>query len=187
MFDRVRPTQITLLSSGQLFHGKSESESRSVMLTLCNPMDYTVHGILQARIPEWVAFPFSRGSSQSGIEPRSPALEVDSLPAEPQRNPRILEWVAYPFSSGSSQFRNKTGVSCITGEFFASWAISEANHEDKNLSNSQSQRLYIVCKPELGILGNILESLVYQWLYRSHSISLKPQMSISLSLFSVAV
>ena len=33
--------------------------------TLCNPMDYTVHGILQARILEWVAFPFSRGSSQS--------------------------------------------------------------------------------------------------------------------------
>ena len=33
--------------------------------TLCNPMDYTVHGILQARILEWVACPFSRGSSQS--------------------------------------------------------------------------------------------------------------------------
>ena len=32
--------------------------------TLSNPMDYTVHGILQARILEWVAFPFSRGSSQ---------------------------------------------------------------------------------------------------------------------------
>ena len=32
-------------------------------LTLCNPMDYTVHGILQARILEWLAFPFSRGSS----------------------------------------------------------------------------------------------------------------------------
>ena len=32
--------------------------------TLCNPMDYTVHGILQARILEWVAFPFSRGSAQ---------------------------------------------------------------------------------------------------------------------------
>ena len=31
--------------------------------TLCNLMDYTVHGILQARIQEWVAFPFSRGSS----------------------------------------------------------------------------------------------------------------------------
>ena len=33
--------------------------------TLCDPMDYTVHEIVQARILEWVAFPFSRGSSQS--------------------------------------------------------------------------------------------------------------------------
>ena len=32
--------------------------------TLCNPMDYTAHGILQARILEWVALPFSRGSFQ---------------------------------------------------------------------------------------------------------------------------
>ena len=32
--------------------------------TLCDPMDYTVHGILQARILEWVAVPFSRGSFQ---------------------------------------------------------------------------------------------------------------------------
>ena len=29
-------------------------------LTVCNPKDYAVHGILQARILEWVAFPFSR-------------------------------------------------------------------------------------------------------------------------------
>ena len=33
--------------------------------TLCDFMDYTVHGILQARTLEWVAFPFSRGSSQT--------------------------------------------------------------------------------------------------------------------------
>ena len=33
-------------------------------LTLCNPMDYLVHGILQVRILEWVAYPFSSGSSQ---------------------------------------------------------------------------------------------------------------------------
>ena len=32
--------------------------------TFCDPMDYTVHGILQARVLEWVAFPFSRASSQ---------------------------------------------------------------------------------------------------------------------------
>ena len=60
-------------------------------LTLCNPMDYTVHGILQARILEWVAFLFSRGSPgdlpDPGIEPGSPALQVDSLPAEIQGKP----------------------------------------------------------------------------------------------------
>ena len=33
-------------------------------LTLCDPIDYTVHEILQARKLEWVAFPFSRGSAQ---------------------------------------------------------------------------------------------------------------------------
>ena len=33
-------------------------------LTVCNPMDYEVHGILQAKILEWIAFPFSRRSSQ---------------------------------------------------------------------------------------------------------------------------
>ena len=32
--------------------------------TLHDPIDYTVHGILQARILEWVAFPFSKGSFQ---------------------------------------------------------------------------------------------------------------------------
>ena len=96
-------------------------------LTLCDPMDCSppgssVHGILQARILEWVAMPSSRGSSQprdrtqvcgfagrfftvwdtretqeywrglpcpppgdlpyGGIEPGSPALQADSLPAE---------------------------------------------------------------------------------------------------------
>ena len=33
-------------------------------LTLCTPLDYALHGILQARIPEWVTFPFYKGSSQ---------------------------------------------------------------------------------------------------------------------------
>ena len=56
-------------------------------LTLCDPTSYTIHRILQARILEWVAFSFSRGSSQARIEPRSPTLQVDYLPAEPQGKP----------------------------------------------------------------------------------------------------
>ena len=45
---------------------KSEVKVKVAQLcpTLCDPMDCIVHGILQARILEWVAFPFSRGSSQ---------------------------------------------------------------------------------------------------------------------------
>ena len=48
-------------------------------------MDYTVHGILYARILEWLAFPFSRDLPNPEIEPRSLTLQADSLPAEPQR------------------------------------------------------------------------------------------------------
>ena len=51
---------------------------------LCESMDYTVHGILQARILEWVAFPFFSRSSNPGIKSRCPALQADSLQAGSQ-------------------------------------------------------------------------------------------------------
>ena len=68
-------------------------------LTFCNPMDYTVHEILQARILEWIAFPFSGGSSQpfsgGSSQPRDwtqvSTLKVDSLPAESQAKPILKE------------------------------------------------------------------------------------------------
>ena len=52
------------LNSHALFQQASEVKVAQSCLTLCDPMDYTVHGILQARILELVAFPFSRGFSQ---------------------------------------------------------------------------------------------------------------------------
>ena len=64
-----------------------DDEITQSCLTLCDPRDYTVHGILQARIIEWVAFPFSRDLPNPGIEARSPTLQVDSLPAELQGKP----------------------------------------------------------------------------------------------------
>ena len=60
----------------------------------CSPPGSSVHGILQARIVEWVAIPFSRGSSQGshlGIEPGSPTLQVDSLLSEPPGKLRAPE------------------------------------------------------------------------------------------------
>ena len=64
----------------------------------CSPPGSSVHGILQARILEWVAIPSSRGSSQPRGQTQVSALQVDSLVTEPPGKPRTLEWVAYPFS-----------------------------------------------------------------------------------------
>jgi hypothetical protein len=50
--------------------------------TLCNPVDYTAHGILQARILEWVAIPSPAELPDPEIELGSPALQVMSLPTE---------------------------------------------------------------------------------------------------------
>ena len=55
-----------------------------------DPIDYTDHGILRARILEWVAFPFSRGSSQPKNQTRSLALQADSLPTELSGKPKTL-------------------------------------------------------------------------------------------------
>ena len=49
----------------------------------CSPPGSSVHGVLQARILEWVANLSPGDLPNSGIEPRSPALQADSLPAEP--------------------------------------------------------------------------------------------------------
>ena len=71
---------ICLLATGASFLVcKSESEAVQSCRTLCNPMDYSlpgfsVHGIFQARVLEWVAIAFSRGSSDPRIKPVSPAL-----------------------------------------------------------------------------------------------------------------
>ena len=59
---------------------------------LCDPMDCSppgssVHGILQARILEWVAMPFSRGSSRLKDQIWSPALQAASLLSEPSGKP----------------------------------------------------------------------------------------------------
>ena len=61
-------------------------------LTLCDPVDCSpsgssVHGILQARILQWVAIPFSRGSSRPRDRTWILALQIDSLPSEPPGRP----------------------------------------------------------------------------------------------------
>ena len=117
-------------------------------LTLCNPKDCIGHGILQARILEWVAFSFSRVSSQT----RYPALQEDSLPAEPQGKPKntgvgslsLLQqifptqglnqgllhcrWILYQLSSQGSLV-HKVRQHCIYEEKSWSSHLSHRNNE----------------------------------------------------------
>jgi len=56
----------------------------------CSLPGFSVHGIFQARVPEWVAISFSRGSSNPGFKARSLAWQADALPSEP---PGKLEYI----------------------------------------------------------------------------------------------
>ena len=67
-------------------------KSESFSVCLCDPMDYTVHGLLQDRILEWVAISFSRDLPSPGINPRSPTLQVVSLPSEPPGKTPDITW-----------------------------------------------------------------------------------------------
>ena len=81
-------------SDSVIYMHESESEVAQSCPTLCDPVDCSppgssVHGILQARILEWVALSFSRDLPNPGIEPRSPALQADVLTFEPPGKPYI--------------------------------------------------------------------------------------------------
>ena len=74
---------------------EGEGEVAQSCPTLCDPVDcnllgFSIHGILQARILEWIAISFSRDLPDPGIEPRSPALEADTLTSEPPPGPICL-------------------------------------------------------------------------------------------------
>ena len=84
-------------------------------LTLCNPTDCIVHGVLQARILEWVALPFSRGSSQPR-DPTQVSCIAGGFFTSWATSPRILEWVAYPFSRGSAWPRNRVGSPALQAD-----------------------------------------------------------------------
>ena len=89
-------------------------------LILCDPMDYTVHGIYLFRPEYWSGKPFpspgifqTQGSNPGLLHCRQILYQLSY-----KGSPRILEWVAYPSSSGSSQPRNQTRVSYIASGFF---------------------------------------------------------------------
>ena len=95
-------------------HGPKDVCARSLSqsyLTLCDPLGctppgFSVHGILQARILEWVAMPFSGDIPNPGIEPRSPALAGRLFTT-------ITTWEAYCKGSSCLLKKKKQQLYCI--------------------------------------------------------------------------
>ena len=115
--------------------------SFSVVSDSCNPMDCSppgssVHGILQARILEWVAMPTSGDLPNLGIKPRSPALQVDSLPSELPRK---------PVNTGVG------GLSLLQGIFLTQklnwgllhyrWILYQLSHQGKSIIHSKNDQM----------------------------------------------
>ena len=97
--------------------------------SLCDPMDYTVHGILQGNPLLQEIFP------PQGLNPGLPHCRQILYQLSHKGSPRMLEWVAHPFSRGSSWPRNRTRVSCIAGGLFTNWAMREALSTTGNSKN----------------------------------------------------
>ena len=90
-------------------------------LTLCNPRDYSPPGGF-SRQEYWSGLPCCPPGDlpNPGMKPRSPALQVDSLPSESPGSPKILDIPS--LLQGNFPTRNWAGVSCIAGGFLTSWA-----------------------------------------------------------------
>ena len=117
-------------------------------LTLCDPMDYTVHGTLQARTLELGSLSFLQGIFPTqGLNSGLPHCRQSLYQLSHKGSPKILEWVAYPFSRGSSWPRNWTGVSCIAGGFFPNWVSGKPfeSHVDLYLLISFPPRKWKHC------------------------------------------
>ena len=99
-------------------------------LTLCDPMDYTVQGILQARILEWVAYPFSSGSSwprnQTGASCIEGGFFTNWAMREAQTSKRML---TNPDKSGNSYLlpnliENGSSIVCCLLLVSSRWSFS---------------------------------------------------------------
>ena len=109
--------------------------------TLCDAMDYTIHGILQARIQEWVAFPFSRGSSQPRDWAQVSRIAGRSFTSWATRQtPREVQCTPNPVSSNDHSLHNITTrkVTLVRRVWMSMllhnvWVCITIHHQDQKL------------------------------------------------------
>ena len=87
-------------------------------LTLCDPMNYTVHEFSRPEYWSGQLFPSPGDLPNPGIKPRSPALQVDSSPAEPSGKPKNTGVGSLSLLQRMFLIRNQSRVSCIADGFF---------------------------------------------------------------------
>ena len=93
LFKKIRDTKGTFHANMDTIKATTrQNVSAQSCLTLCDPMDCSllgssIYGILQGIILEWLPFPSPGDHPYPGIEPRFPALKVNSLPSEPPGKP----------------------------------------------------------------------------------------------------
>ena len=110
--------KISLASLITSFLVWSEVKVTQLCPTLCHPMDCRVHGILQATILEWVAVPFSRGSSQPRNQTQVSHIAGWIFTSWATRGAKntgmgslsLLQQICWP--------KNRTRVSCLASGFF---------------------------------------------------------------------
>ena len=103
----------------------------------CSPPGSSVHGILQARILEWAAIPFSEDLPNPRIEPKSPALQADSLPTEPPGKPKL--------TCGRTE-------TCWPGQEHR--VLSDLPRMDSSISLKPQQLIAALEAPEQGTMGS---------------------------------
>ena len=103
----------------------------------CSLSDSSAHGILQARILQWVAISFSRGLPGPGIEPRCPALQGDSLPPELPGKPQGGKFLSLKLDAKRNQMNDNIDQSKIReGKYAAETKrhkLTSERHEMWNL------------------------------------------------------
>ena len=99
--------------------------------TLRDPMDYTVHGILQVRILEWVAFFFSRGSSQPRDRTQVYHIAGGPFPSWATREAPSRTLISQTFYVGEAELRGGSCIFCVCpqGAFTVMWVGRAVGHE----------------------------------------------------------
>ena len=127
---------------------------------------YRVHGILQARILEWVPFLFSRGSSQLRDWTQVFLIAGRFFTSWATGKPKNTGVGSLSLLSGSSWPKNRTWVSSIAGGFFTNWAMREDPR--RCLTSGINTISYCYCYVNCSSLGETAWKLWVLQIYIEH-------------------